>query len=267
MLIANRSLYPWGGLRALPALACAHAWRGQVMEVEQALNTLTEPDGLFPSPDSIRQCFVEAFRLLTYLYTDRSFSVSVEELAENILSVTSSDTYSLAPLCTLIEIGDDTNTTAILDEPYTVLSQAFTNGVVFTTGWMFLIPRILGIAESRRRHWEQGKTLFLQAIETATQADAKPELARSYLDYARMLMAQDPLRHHLEATEYTKKALAIFQNLEMHPFIKRATSLIEKLQPHSQSLSLSSSVCEDQISNSSANILQNAAQEYIKFLR
>ncbi len=267
MLMVDRSLYPWSGMRALPALACAHALLGQVAEAEQALDTLANPGQLFASPEPVSQNFANTFRLLSNLYADLSPDTSVEDVAENLLRVVSSDTYSLAPLCALIEIGDYTNTTAIMDTPYKMLSQALHRGALFTTGWMFLIPRILGLANACYERWDESSTLFLEAIEQATRADAKPELARSYLDYARMLTAQDQSRHHLQAIDYVEQALAIFHKLNMAPFVKRATLHIEALQPRPAMLSSFTSTYEGCLNPSLESLLQNSIKEHTIFLR
>ncbi len=180
MLMVDRSLYPWGGMRALPALACACAMLGQATEAKEALDTLAEPGRLFASPDPVTQHFASTFRFLSSLYAEQPLHVSIESLSDNLLSVVSSDTYSLAPLCALIEIGAYTNTTAVIDNPYNLLLQALQGGALFTTGWIFLIPRILGVADACYQRWDKSAVFLLEAIEQATRADAKPELARSY---------------------------------------------------------------------------------------
>ncbi len=262
MRMVERSHYPWSGIRALPALACAHAWRGQVTEAETALDLL----GSLTSPNAIMQHFANVFRLLTHAYADRPLVQSIASASEDVGESVSSDTYSLAPLCALIELGDYTQNTAVMEMPYTMLSTAFNRGVLFSTGWMFLIPRVLGIADTRHHRWDQAESRFLEAIETATRVGSRPELARSYLDYADLLLARDRLNHHSQATELAEKALAIFHELDMHPFVKRATQLMEERRTHyTTPLSITSDY-RDILSTQTIELLQYTTKEYTKFL-
>jgi hypothetical protein len=55
---------------------------------------------------------------------------------------------------------------------------------------MYLIPRIAGVAATLQQQWEAAETLFQTAIAVAVGSGARPELARTYMDYARMLGAR-----------------------------------------------------------------------------
>jgi hypothetical protein len=267
MTMVDCSLYPWSGVRALPALACTHALLGQVAEAEQALDMLVEPGRASPASGSVNQGVTNVFRLLPRMYADLPFEASVGCIAEHTFSDAFSDPYFLAPLCALIEIGDYTNTMALMDAPYQQLSQAFQGGVLLTSGWMFLLPRLLGLVEARHQRWDKSSSFFLKAIESATRIGAKPELARTYLDYARMLMTQDALCYYHQAIEYMEKALAIFHELNMQPFINITTSFIEKIQTRPTLLASLDLTEKDHLSTSETSLLQNAIQKYISFLR
>ena len=82
-----------------------------------------------------------------------------------------------------------------------------------------------------------------------------------------MLTAQDALCYYHQAIEYMENALAIFHELNMQPFISITTSLIEKIQTRPTLLESLNLTEKDRLSTSEASLLQNAIQEYIRFLR
>ncbi len=166
----------------------------------------------------------------------------------------------------MIELGDATHTTGVMDMPYTMLSKAFKRGVLFSTGWMFLIPRVLGLADARHERWDCAEALLHEAMETATRVGSRPELARSYLDYADMLLARDRLNPNPEAIEYAEKALVIFHELEMHPFVKRTTRLMEELQTHQITPLSMTSEYRDVLSPHTIELLQYTTKEHTTFL-
>jgi len=101
---------------------------------------------------------------------------------------------------------------------------------VFSSGWMFLIPRILGVAATLNRQWETAENHFHEAIEVASQAGARPELGRSYLDYARLLVSRRRRGDRQRATELVEQASGVFVELGMEPFMQRAAQLVKPRQ-------------------------------------
>ena len=76
---------------------------------------------------------------------------------------------------------------AVAKLPHEALSSAAERGVLFSSGWMFVIPRILGGVATLERRWDASDAHFRTAVDVATRVGARPELGRTYLDYARML--------------------------------------------------------------------------------
>ena len=103
-LMVVRSRYPWGGLRSLLALACARTLRGAWAEAEDALDVLVEPGRVFEDPGPIVRAFARVFRHLLRAHAGR-IERSLDTLADDLMKVAGSDTYSLAPLCALVELG------------------------------------------------------------------------------------------------------------------------------------------------------------------
>ncbi len=106
MAMLERSNYPWGGFRALGALACASAMRGLWAEVNRALDLLLQPGRVFATPGSVVQVFVRVFRQLILGYQGKRLTEYIVPLHDELMAVVAYDTYSLAPLCAMIELGD-----------------------------------------------------------------------------------------------------------------------------------------------------------------
>jgi class 3 adenylate cyclase/DNA-binding CsgD family transcriptional regulator len=229
MLMVSRSRHPWGGFRSLLALACARALRGAWAEAEDALDILVEPGRVFEEPGPVVHAFARAFRQLLRGYS-QGVCEALEALAADLMKAVGSDTYALAPLCALVELCDLTAAPTIADLPYRVLSQVAERGVLFSSGWMFLIPRVLGVAAALNRQWDTAEAHFQVAIEGATSNGARPELGRAYLDFARMLAARGDRSDHDHSIELVKQAGRIFLELGMEPFVQRAAQLAETLQ-------------------------------------
>jgi predicted ATPase/class 3 adenylate cyclase len=230
VLMVYRSGYFWGGVRALFALACARALRGAWAEAEDALDMLVHPEQAFHEAGPTFHIFAQAFRRLIRTYAG-TVEPDIEPFATELLRVVRSDTYSLAPLCALVELGDHMRAPQLVESATQALSQAAARGVVFSSGWMFLIPRILGIAAMLNRQWETAENHFHQAIEVGTGAGARPELGRSYLDYARLLVSRRRKGDRQRAAELVEQASRIFAELSMEPFIQRAAQLIKPRRP------------------------------------
>jgi len=229
MLMVSRSQYPWGGLRALLALACARAHRGAWSEAEDALDLLVTPGRVFKDVGPVVGTFARVFRLLLAVRSGAP-AADLERLAGELMPVVGTDTYSLAPLCALAELGDLAGAPAIADLPGAALSRAAGRGVLFSSGWMFLVPRVLANADAANRRWEAAQAGFQSALDVATRAGARPELGRTCLDYARMLARRAARRDRPRATELLSRAGAIFLELGMAPFAREATRLAEQLR-------------------------------------
>jgi serine/threonine protein kinase/class 3 adenylate cyclase/tetratricopeptide (TPR) repeat protein len=222
MLMVSRSRYPWGGARALFALACARARRGAWAEAEDALDILVEPGRIFADVGPVIQTFARAFRQLLRAHSGSLLAEAMEPLAADLRRVVASDPHSLAAFCVLVELGKLLAIPTIVEFPYQVLSRALEREVLFSLGWVFLIPRVLGVAATLQRRWDTAEAHFQAAIGVATSVGARPELALTYLDYAHMLAARGGRSGRRRAIELVKQAGAIFHELGMEPFARRA---------------------------------------------
>lgn len=229
MLMVSRSHYPWGGFRAILALACARALRGEWTEAEYALDTLAEPRRVFEEPGPVIKAFAQIFRHLLRAYSD-TVDAAREPLVAGLLPVVGTDTYSLAPLCALVELSALGATPTMAELPYRALSQVAAQSVLFSSGWMFLLPRVLGVANRVNRRWHEAEEHFQAAIAVASRLQARPELGRTYLDYADMLLARDERGDRGRAIAWLQQANVLFHELGMVPFAQKAQQLATALQ-------------------------------------
>ncbi len=262
MLMVRRSRYPWGGANALLALACARFLCGAWDEANDAIAMLVEPGRLFEEAGPAYQAVARLQHQLVQAYAG-----AVEAVREQFGAIRPGtvrrgrpDIDSLARSCALVEIGDLIAAPALAEQPYLALSQAVEQGVVFSRGWVFLIPRVLGVAATLNRWWDKAEAHFQTASETAARVNARPELGRSYLDYARMLTVRDEGNDCARACELVEQASHIFTELGMEPFAKRAARLAETLQislpmPRQPSLS------EDRLTGREVEILRYVARD------
>jgi class 3 adenylate cyclase/tetratricopeptide (TPR) repeat protein len=229
MLMVSRSRYPWGGFRSLLALTCARALRGAWTEAEDALDVLMEPGRVFEDAGLIVRTFSRVFRQVVRAQS-HSMDEGLEGLAQDLMRVVGTDTYSVAPLCALVELADLAGAPAIADLPYRALSSAAERGVLFSSGWMYSVPRILGGIDALSRRWDAAEAHFRLAIDSAGRAGALPELGRTYLDHARMLVTQGEASSRSRAIESLRLGFQILVDLGMHPFVRQAQQVAEVLK-------------------------------------
>jgi class 3 adenylate cyclase/DNA-binding CsgD family transcriptional regulator len=259
LLMVYRSGYVWGGVRALYALACARALRGAWAEAEDALDLLIHPNHAFQDVGPVIQTFARAFRVLLRVYAD-TLRTAVEPFASEVMHAVSSDTYSLAPLCALVELADLTAAPPLAERAVPALLRAAPRGVQFSSGWMCLIPRVLGVAAGLKRRWGEAEAYFQEAIERASQAGARPELGRTYLDYARLLASRRRSGDRARAIELVTEAGHIFDELDMRPFTRRAVQLAGGLQARLAVPKRRRAVPPDKLNATAVGVLLQIAQ-------
>ena len=227
--MVSRSRYPWGGQRAAYALACSHAQRGDVESAQSVLDMLVLSDRIFSSPWPIAQLFVRVYRQLLHVQAGAAPDEALQPLASELYQQ-ATDTYSLAPYCALVELGDGIGQPELTVQPSEYLAQALERGALFSHGWMFLIPRILGIAATLQQDWLQAEAHFHTALSVAMRTGARPELGRTYLDYARMLAARAQAGDQPHAITLARQAEHLLQTLGMVSWAQHAQHLRQGLQ-------------------------------------
>lgn len=224
MLMVSRSHYPWGGVRALYALACAHTLRGDWAAAEAILDMLIEPGRVFREVGPIVQTTVHVLRQLVHTYARIATEVPASCSLDAMLSA-EVDVFSLDPLCALVELADLCGVPVIAEHPYQVLQQAMHQGQLFSIGWVCLIPRVLGVAATLLHQWDVAEAHFQMALEVASRLEARMEIGRTCLDYARMLAARDTQSDRQRTMALVDQARTLLAALGLHPLAQRAAEL------------------------------------------
>ena len=220
MAMVHRSHYPWAAPIALFSLACARALRGSPAEAEDALDLLLEPGRVFEDPAPFRST-VQLYRALVRAYSDPTKTPEIAVRERRRRGSDGFDISAVAPLCAEVELLSCAGTSGGVEHLYQALSLALERGVLFPSGWVFLIPRILGVAAKLEGNFEAAAAHFESAIELAEARNARPELGRAWLDFADMLIERDAEGDRDRAAKLLGRADSVFAELEMEPFRKR----------------------------------------------
>ena len=215
----QRSHYPWGGLIIFPTFFRANLVQEAWAEAGQVLDNLLEPGRVFAEVGPTIHVLVWLYRLLLRAYTGALEEVKAQ-LAADPFDILETYTFGLHPLecyCTLAEISCLTHTPLIAEPVYNRLLAAREQGIVFSTGSAFLLPRLLGNMATLKRSWETAEAHFQDAIEVAHEAGARLELGQSYQDYAMMLKKRNTGTDQQYAEELLYEAGSVFEELGIAP--------------------------------------------------
>ncbi len=229
MLMVSRSHYPFGGARALCALACVRTLRGEWAAAEEALDTLSEPGRVFREVGVVLQTVVRILRQVVHAYADGAAEPLQTSEIDTMLH-TEVDTFALDPLCALVELADCQHLPALAERAVPWLQRAVDQGVLFSIGWVCLLPRVLGVAAMLSQQWEQAEAHFQTALDVALRLEARLEIGRTYCDYARMLAAQQRPADSQRASMFADQAWTLLTALGMHPLAQRAADLSRMLR-------------------------------------
>jgi class 3 adenylate cyclase/tetratricopeptide (TPR) repeat protein len=230
MTMVRRSGYPWGGVLALQGLACARALQGHFSAAEDALDTLMKPGRVFREVGSAIQVLTSVYRNLLSdpEALDPELTDSLLKLVSALPSAIVTDTHSLAGFCALVELAVRLREPRLAARAVPVLERASSNGVLVTSGWVFLIQRVWGLAARVLGDDAEATRHFEAALDQASRIGARPEFARTAFDYAQLLAERvergdESVRGRARAL--AKQALASFGALGMTPWQRQAEQL------------------------------------------
>jgi DNA-binding winged helix-turn-helix (wHTH) protein/tetratricopeptide (TPR) repeat protein len=230
LVMASRSGFGTGSSYAYFSLAGAFSQRGAWEQAVAALAMQVEPGRLFADPSPALCLFVKVFGQLAIAHQGGQLDEDIPSLADQLARMGNPDAHPLAIACAMVEIGDFVSVPAIAAWGDQQLARAEQQEVVFTSGWVFLVPRILGILATLKQHWRAAETYFQTALSIASQTGAQSELARTYLDYARMVVAKGGACQAGQVGELVSRARPILDTLGMLPFTRRVQQLMDAHQ-------------------------------------
>lgn len=225
--LGQRASYGWSGLLALPALASAHALVGHRDEAKQAINRILEPGFLFDDPSLFAESMTRYHRLIDAYAGDAITSSISTDLSPFEPGPSGPDFAFMTPLCVEVEIAWFTGAESISPAASRALALAHRRGMLFTTAWPFLIPRVRGMAAALEGRWDDAECHLKEAIEVADEQHIAPERARSRLDYSYLLLAREPSPRPDAAAEFLRESVALFRDAEMSGFVRRAKRLAD----------------------------------------
>ncbi|MBW2282410.1 MAG: AAA family ATPase [Deltaproteobacteria bacterium] len=231
LLMSERARYPWGAYNALPALAAAHFARGRWQDAEDAIAPLVEPGRLFDAPGPPIQLVAWLYRQLMRV-RDGVSDDARQQLVSGLGQVAPEgepEVGALPGFCAVVEIAERLEAPQLVEIPYRQLSLARRRGLVFSSGWVFLIPRVLGLAAGLMREWDDAERWFDEAGEAASRIGAIPELGRTCLDHARMLEVRGARGDRERAAELLYRAHTAFTEHDMRPLERRADAMAARL--------------------------------------
>jgi hypothetical protein len=233
-----------------------HTFQGAWAAAEQQLDMLIEPGRVLGGTDPVIELVVDVLRYLIRAYAGR-VDGDITALVTALRQGVEMDMYTLAPYCALVELSDLTATPAMAEWPAQVLARVVERDVLFTPDWVFLIPRVLGVAAMMREAWDEAEACFHTAIATAMPTRTQPELGRAYLDYARMLVARNRADDRFRARELLAQAETICHALGMQPCVQRIAQL---------TMTLREAASPARLSQREAAVLLRRAQSSTHFL-
>jgi tetratricopeptide (TPR) repeat protein len=220
---------PYTGLFIPSDLACAHALRGNWSAAAAALDTMH--DSVFERIDPSFHLCVEVYRQLMRTYDPDRVSLETSAMSWRDIPPPETCNYQSLPLCcALVELSAAYQEPDLASHLYRLIESVEAQGVLFTRGWSFFTPRILGLAAALDQRWDRAEAHFQAALAIATEIGAVSQQGRVYLDYAQMLMARGAQEDYRQALERVQKAAVLFHQLGMAPFARRADQLTDVLQ-------------------------------------
>jgi class 3 adenylate cyclase len=224
LLMSHRSGYPWGAFNALLAQASGQYQRGAWREARETLATVIEPGQLFDEPGPAVHFLVWVYRQLIDVRAKGS-SEQLEAGLARIVPEGEPEIGALAAFCATVEIGSLLNAAQLASSPYRLLSLAVDRGVLFSSAWPFLLPRVLGVAATLRGDLIAAEGHFRHALEIGTRTRAEAELGLSHLEFSRMLLRRDAPGDSGRAAHHLDQARPLLERLGMEPFAEQAERL------------------------------------------
>jgi DNA-binding CsgD family transcriptional regulator len=132
--------------------------------------------------------------------------------------------------------------------------------MVISSGWIFLLPRVLALASAVAGRLDEAESRLGIALEVARGIGARPEQGRVNLDWARLLLKRKAKGDRERAAQLVAEASRIFQELGMTPFTAQATAVANEIEAALPSAAPVAAVYPDRLSSREVEVLQLVAR-------
>jgi tetratricopeptide (TPR) repeat protein len=187
----------------------------------------------------VQQPFIKDIPLIRAMLTHIHLMVGRKEEAQKELTSLAANKFAIIPkdwsmttsLMHLSEVatglGDKSRAIQLYDllRPYD--GQIFISGLY--TYCLGAVSHWLGMLAATFRRWREAATHFEHAIQTNARIGARPFLARSQHEYARMLIERNESGDKEKARTLLDEAIPIYRELGMPTFLKDAEELMGNL--------------------------------------
>jgi DNA-binding SARP family transcriptional activator/tetratricopeptide (TPR) repeat protein len=134
--------------------------------------------------------------------------------------------YGMSLLAETAVLLDDTDSAAVLYR--LLLPWAALNAVDQAEGIRGSVARYLGMLATTGKHWDDAEPHFEEALTMNARMGARPWLAHTESDYARMLLARNGRGDRERAQELLDRALGTYRELGMDPWAAAAAAALAR---------------------------------------
>ena len=237
--MSYRTRYPWGATIALLGLACSRGLEGRFEDARHAVELLGRAGEVFDEPGPAIQFVVMAWLDMLAAHAapgepPRDVRDRLPLLVE-LLAASPFDANASAALCVIVEIAAAVGAPDLVVVAHDRLVTLAGTGMLLTSGGVFLLPRVLAMSSALLGRFDAADAYLQTAVREGEAMGARPELGRSLLDRAQLLVKRGGPSDARTAVDLGRRARAIFAELGMAPLLARATRLLEGLgEPASQ---------------------------------
>jgi class 3 adenylate cyclase len=215
--LIRRSRYPWAGPISLTALAGGRALRGDFEGARDALRALAVEGRIFDDPSAMRVIVAQLSPLLDALERGAAHVARGTPAERTVFAPDSLDLWRVTRVCAAVERAWRLRAPELARGARAALRHAEERGLVVTSGWVFVIPRCLGLAAALDGELDEARDALDRAIAWAEREGARAELARAYRDRAEVADARGGPGSG-DARELRARGEKLCRELGIHPF-------------------------------------------------
>jgi tetratricopeptide (TPR) repeat protein len=232
--LSQKAGFPWVLMTASPALAGARVFRGDLRGAREALRTMigpaNEPAGVFDLGATSRRCS----RLCDYYVGERvDFAPADREELLRDLEAPEPTGWTLSTACHATEMAAATQDQTLAAAALPCLEKADSQGWIFTTGWPFFVPRVLGVAATIVGDLDLATGSFEQALAWSKRLHLPIERGRVLLDHAQLLALRNAGGDRQRALELAEDARRSLSTIPQSVFAQSAEKLARYLRTSS----------------------------------